>query len=113
MHHCHCSRCRKSHGAAFSTFARTRELGLRLLSGAQKVRDYESSEAVRRSFCQDCGSSLFFRFAPLPDAVWVAVGTFDDDPDLRPEAHTFVASKAPWHEITDALPRFDEYPPQG
>jgi hypothetical protein len=30
----------------------------------------------------------------------------------RPGAHIFVASKAPWHTITDDLPRFDEYPPQ-
>ena len=112
MHHCHCSRCRKAHGAAFSTFARTKEASLRLVSGEEKVRNFRSSEPVLRSFCQDCGSNLFFRFKPLPEAVWVAVGTFDDDPGMRPEAHIFVASRAPWHEITDELAQFEEYPPQ-
>jgi hypothetical protein len=30
---------------------------------------------------------------------------------VRPSAHIFAASKAPWFEIEDALPRFDEYEP--
>jgi hypothetical protein len=25
--------------------------------------------------------------------------------------HIFVGSKAPWHEITDALPQYPEFPP--
>jgi hypothetical protein len=29
-----------------------------------------------------------------------------------PQAHNFVGSKAPWHDITDALPQFKEYPPE-
>ena len=28
----------------------------------------------------------------------------------RPERHVFVASKAPWYDIADALPRFKIYP---
>lgn len=110
MHHCHCSRCRKAHGAAFSTFARVRADSLRVSSGEDRVRRFRSSPQVERSFCSECGSSLFFRFEPLADAVWVAVGTIDGDPGLRPQAHIFAASKAPWHEILDDLPRHDEYP---
>jgi hypothetical protein len=41
----------------------------------------------------------------------VPVGPFDDDPGVRPIAHIFVASKAPWFEITDAVARFEAYPP--
>jgi hypothetical protein len=32
---------------------------------------------------------------------------------VRPELHCFVASKAPWFEITDDLPQYAEYPPPG
>ena len=32
----------------------------------------------------------------------------DDDPGSRPQCHVHVGSKAPWHEITDALPRHPE-----
>ena len=43
---------------------------------------------------------------------WVSLGTVKGDPGLRPEAHIFVSSKAPWYEITDHLPQFDEWPPE-
>jgi hypothetical protein len=112
MHHCHCSRCRKAHGAAFATFARTAAAGVRVREGEETLRHYRSSAPVRRSFCGTCGSSLFFRFDPLPEAIWVAVGTLDDDPGLRPQAHIFAASRAPWCAIADALPQFAEYPPE-
>jgi hypothetical protein len=39
------------------------------------------------------------------------MGGLDDEPPLRPSQHIFVASKAPWYEIADALPRHDEFPP--
>jgi hypothetical protein len=111
MHHCHCARCRKAHGAAFSTFARAASAGL-TMSGEEQLRRYRSSEQVERAFCGVCGSHLFFRFDGLPDAVWVAVATFDDEPALAPQAHIFVGSKASWHAILDDLPQFAEYPPQ-
>ena len=112
IHNCHCSRCRKAHGAAFSTFGRVAAAEFAITSGADAVRRYRSSPPVERSFCEVCGSNLTFRFEPLPDAIWVAIGTLDDDPGARPSAHIFAASKAPWHAIKDDLPAYDEYPPQ-
>ena len=113
IHHCHCSRCRKAHGAAFSTFGKAAAADLRVTSGADAIRRYRSSPPIERAFCGTCGSNLTFRFDGLPDAVWIAIGTLDDDPGVRPSAHIFAASIAPWHAITDDLPTFDEYPPEG
>jgi hypothetical protein len=39
------------------------------------------------------------------------VGTLDDDPGVRPSRHIFVGSKAPWYEIGDALPQFEQGQP--
>lgn len=36
------------------------------------------------------------------------MGSLDDDPVMHPLSHIFVASKAPWFEITDDLPQFPE-----
>ena len=47
----------------------------------------------------------------LADKVWLAAGTFDDDPRCQPQYHIFVSSKAGWLEINDDLPQFDELPP--
>jgi hypothetical protein len=35
----------------------------------------------------------------------VPMGALDDDPGVRPQAHIFVGSKAPWDVITDDLPQ--------
>ena len=40
----------------------------------------------------------------------VNLGALRDDPAIRPSAHIYVGSKAPWHEITDDLPQHDELP---
>ena len=111
IHHCHCSRCRKAHGAAFSTFGRLDAKHFEVTSGADHVRRYRSSSAVERTFCATCGSNLTFHFDGLPDAVWIAVGTLDDDPGVRPSGHIFATSKASWVEITDELPQWPEYAP--
>ena len=108
---CHCSICRKHHGAPFATFAAAPLEGFRWISGADTLVGYESSPGSVRSFCPTCGS-----VAPLlmPHAglVIVAAGTLDDDPGIRPQAHMFVGSKASWHEITDALPKHETFPPE-
>jgi hypothetical protein len=105
--------CRKSHGAAFSTFARCTARELAVVTGAEHVRAYRSSKPIERTFCTTCGARLTVRFDGMPDAVWVSLATLDDDPGVRPGVHMFVASKAPWDEINDALPQFPEYGPMG
>jgi hypothetical protein len=58
--------------------------------------------------CGECGSLLF---SVVRDGafVHVALGSLVDAPGIRPAAHIFVGSKAPWFEITDDLPQFEEY----
>jgi hypothetical protein len=110
MSHCHCARCRKSHGSAFATYAMTTADQLRIVRGAAGIVHYTSSPGIRRPFCARCGGVV-------PDAVTreglvgVPVGPLDDDPGGRPGGHIFVASKAPWFTIEDALPRCDAFPP--
>ena len=108
--HCHCTMCRRSHGAPFSTFGRIRRDALQLTSGADQITRHASSEAVVRSFCASCGSRLFFRHAALPEREFVSIGTLDDESGIAPEAHIFVASKASWYTIGDALPQHDGFP---
>ena len=113
VHHCHCSMCRKAHGTAFSTFARITADDFRLVDGEEQVRRYRSSPPIERTFCATCGARLTVRFDGMPDAVWVSVGTMDDDPAVRAGAHVFVGSKAAWEDITDGLPQFGEFGPMG
>jgi hypothetical protein len=41
----------------------------------------------------------------------VTFGTMEGDPEVYPNQHIFVASRAPWIEIGDNLPQNAEYPP--
>lgn len=103
--HCHCSMCRKAHGAAFGTYAAVKAADFRLVSGEDRITRYRSSPGVSRTFCSRCGSSLQWLKDSKPDVVEIALGVIDGDPGVRPSCHIFVASKAPWYDITDSLPQ--------
>lgn len=111
MMHCHCSMCRKHHGAPFATFVAAAQSGFRWRSGEGAVGRYASSPQGSRSFCRQCGS-----VAPmlLPDAgIAVApAGNLDGDLGIRPQAHMFAGSKAAWYTIADALPQHAGVPPE-
>lgn len=106
--HCHCSKCRKLHGAAFATYGTVGSEHLRWLSGEEHMTVYRSSAHLERVFCNLCGSALLCREDDEPDVEYIALGTVDGDPGCRPAYHIWVGSKAPWYTITDDLPRFDQ-----
>jgi len=79
---------------------------LRFTSGREAISEYESSPGKLRAFCSGCGSPVYSRLTSDPETYRIRMGTLDADPGRRPMAHFWVASKAPWHEITDSLPRY-------
>jgi hypothetical protein len=107
--HCHCSMCRKAHGAAFGTYARVKRADFVWTSGEGDIASYRSTPDVQRTFCKRCGSTLQFIRESRPEGFAVAMGTLDDDPGVRPSLHIFVDSKAPWFEIHDGLPEHGTY----
>ena len=106
---CHCSMCRKGHGAAFATYASVDPGEFRWSCGEELVSHYESSPGSSRMFCSVCGSTLGATENGQIDSV--TLGTVERDSGTRPRSHIFVGSKAPWHDITDSLPQFEEWPP--
>ena len=106
--HCHCSRCRKHSGTAVSTQARVPRERFELLQGEPLIRVYGEGQGAVKAFCTVCGSSLFGGKWPHGKEISIRLGAFDDDPGIRPQFHTYVGSRAPWDEITDALPQHEE-----
>jgi hypothetical protein len=110
MSHCHCSRCRKTHGTAFASFVSAPAKGFRLLRGEAAIVRFESHAGGFRTFCRRCGSVV--PIAPQGnELVFMPAGGLEGDPGVRPVAHIFMGSKAPWYEIRDQVARFDAYPP--
>ena len=107
--HCHCSMCRRIHGAAFGSYGAVPKENFRWVSGTESVKTYPSSGTLERTFCSNCGSTLQAILLTEPDVVYAALGALDGDPKLESAIHIFVGSKAPWHEITDDLPQYDTW----
>ena len=105
----HCSMCRRQHGAAFSTYADFNPDEFNWISGEGHVKIYETSSGAGWCFCSECGSSLAGTENGRVTAV--TLGTVEGDPGIKPESHIFVDSKASWHEISDDLPQFEQWPP--
>ncbi|MCK5902778.1 MAG: GFA family protein [Cocleimonas sp.] len=109
MGHCHCSMCRKFHGAAFSTFAEAQVANFHWLKGKKHLKTYLAPNGTQRKFCEQCGSSLIF--VPANDTreiIEFSLGTLDSDTPIKPDAHVFTDYRAHWYEITDPLPQFKE-----
>ena len=104
---CHCSRCRAATGSAFKALAGIDRDKLEITEGADALL-VTGDNVLNDTRCSTCGS---FLFSVVRDGAYVHVGlgSLIDTPSIRPSAHIFVGSKAPWFEITDDLPQFEEY----
>ena len=110
--HCHCSRCRRSRSAAFATSSLAPPERFRFTRGAEQLRLYrlpETAQGYGTPFCTRCGSLMPWVIPGF--GALVPVGSIDTDVEVPVRAHIFVGSQAPWHEITDTLPQYAEYPP--
>ena len=102
---CHCSMCRRAHGAPWVTWVGFDKSAVRLVRGHEVLRERASSPAAHRSFCSNCGTPMLFRSTRWPDEIHVARACFPDDAPLRVQAHAFFSDRAPWHPVDDDLPR--------
>ena len=113
VHHCHCSMCRKLHGAMFASFAIMPRDAVVIDRGADQLKRFDSSPTGERYFCRNCGCQIYSDVVVQPEIRYLAVGTLDGGahPGHPPgsEEHIFVGSKVPWHAITDGLPQREEY----
>ena len=106
--YCNCGQCRRATGAAAKPFAGVPLAQVTLVQGHEHVLRHGGTGA-HDVHCGRCGSLLW---SVVRDGAWahVTLGTLVDSPSIRPSAHIFVGSKAPWDVIADGLPCFDGLP---
>ena len=109
MWHCHCTDCRKSHGAAFSSSVQVDRGRFKLASGEGLLVTYEAKTGTTRSFCGRCGSNIVGTITSEPDLVYVTAATLDTPLERSAATHIFVRSKVSWFEIRDGLPQYATY----
>lgn len=103
--YCHCSKCRRTTASAFKPLAGIEVECFRVIAGADD-RLFVGGPDNHDAHCGRCGSFLY-SLVREGRFIHVGMGTLIDAPSIRPSAHIFVGSKAPWYTITDELPQFD------
>jgi len=101
--HCHCSMCRRPHGASFVTWTGVPPERFKITAGEEAISRFRSSERGTRSFCRRCGSQMFCQTEP--DVIDIALAALHGPIDREPEVHYYYDSRAPWTRVNDDLPK--------
>lgn len=100
---CHCRDCQRASGAPVVAWILVQDTQI---SVTGKTQTYASSESGRRSFCGQCGTSLFYTNAEfMADRVDIQTATLDKPEELAPQAHVQTAERIPWMEHAHELPQ--------
>tara|TARA_B110000211_G_scaffold177772_1_gene200966 strand:+ start:519 stop:926 length:408 start_codon:yes stop_codon:yes gene_type:complete len=109
--HCHCIKCRKAHGAAFSSVAKIEDQNFLLRDESQYLKSYESSEGKYRHFCSNCGSQIYAK-RDNTDFIILRLGTLNDESmagsQYQETKHIWLAEKACWYETNSSLEEHQE-----
>ena len=105
--HCHCSLCRRAHGAAFVTWVGMDATRCVIGDAKQRLRWYASTPGAERGFCGHCGAMMFFRSERWPGELHVALAHFTTPVDRMPQLHAHWQDRVPWASVdpSDGLPR--------
>jgi hypothetical protein len=102
---CHCRDCQRVTGSAFFVRALFPKSQVKI-SG--KPAGFHSSDDVTREFCPHCGSHIFVERKSRPDAIAIALGTFDNLEGISPTEHFWVSDRQPWVSIPDKVSQYEE-----
>lgn len=103
--HCHCSYCRRAHGAPLVTWVGFPSDSVRIDPAGRQPTWYTSSAGAQRGFCARCGSPMLFTSTRWPGEMHVARALLPEPLDREPAAHVFYEAHVPWLEVNDALPK--------
>ena len=105
--HCHCSMCRKTHGAGYVTWVGFESDQVKITHGEEQLSWFDSSAGAQRGFCKKCGSSLFFRSERWAGELHIALANMDDRIDRQPQANVFFDRHVDWMPIDASLKQVD------
>lgn len=103
--HCHCILCQKNSGAAFVTWAGFKESEVQIIDNNKNLKWFSATEHAYRGFCNNCGSTLFFKSARWPGELHIPVVNIQQVLDQEPQAHVNWSSHQNWLHIADDLPK--------
>jgi hypothetical protein len=110
--HCHCKRCQRRSGTAWSLNAAVPADAFAIVEGADAIRTRvppTPPDGLPKSFCVHCGGHLFAGDPGAGGIVGVRLGTVDGDPGIRPQYRQLLESAPEWEPVPDdGVPRFQQ-----
>ena len=106
---CHCSFCRRLHGASFATIGFFPADRFAWATGSGAPARFTTPMGNDRYFCGRCASPIY-NHAPAAGLACVVVASLDAGTAPAPWVHVNTESMDPAFAIADALPRFPSWP---
>jgi hypothetical protein len=107
--YCHCSRCRLRTGSAFAAIAGISIDKVQVTDGREHLLIEGECSDGYGARCTRCYAFLFSAVRARR-YMHISLGVLVGTPSRVPDHHIYVGSKAPWYQINDALPQYDELP---
>jgi hypothetical protein len=107
---CHCNRCQRQSGSAFSVNLIVHESQLVLdgtLSTFEERGEHGDAVYVLRRFCGDCGSPIYSALMEPAGVIAVKAGTLDDRSEVAPTVEAWCEHKQPWVHLPDMAVSLD------
>ena len=111
---CHCRQCQYFAGGGPNFFMAMPAAGFKYTKGkpAGYARDDAPMFKANREFCATCGVQLTTKAVPLPDVVFLKVGSLDEPAAFgAPQMAIFTCDKQPFHLVAEGVPTYDKMPP--
>lgn len=96
---CHCDRCQRQSGGAFSVNLVAHESQLTLhgeLKTYEETGEKNDGVYVRRRFCPSCGSPIVSELVLSQGIIAVKAGTLDDKSTVQPTVEAWCVDRQPW-----------------
>ena len=99
---CHCLACQRRTGSAFGIQARFPADRVHVAGRyTQYVRVSDEGEERTFRFCPDCGATVFWTLATVPDAIAVPIGAFADPTFPTPTVSVYGSRRHPWVSLPE------------
>jgi hypothetical protein len=72
------------------------------------VRISDHGESRTFHFCPECGATVHYRLATLPDVIAVPIGAFADPSFPAPTVSVFESRQHPWLAVPGAMEHHDD-----
>jgi len=105
---CHCKQCQRLTGLYVAAAGVARSD----LEITGEVNWLPISDKSQSGHCPKCGSYVFWNAKDF-STISILAGSLNDTEDLVVKGHIFVSEKASFYAISDGLPQYDTYPPEG